>query len=720
MTLRRFVRHGGIWNLVIVLLLTATLPAGAEPPRDAPSLALIPADAAYYSAWLRLGEQWEMVRQSKAWAKLVELPLVKESWRQMQKPLLEAGGLPPPVLQAWEDPANQELLRLMGDLAAKEVFVYAGAGASEFTDLMGEFIAGVQGARVVTIFGMDQQKAQVHALLTALNEAKDLRFPDTLLGLRTTQGPAAANQVKRLEEQLTGLIKGVPALAKALKRTKIAGADFLVLQLDGKMVPWDQFPIKDFEEDPDEFKELPKKLAKLQLTIGLGLKGDYVYLALGKELGFLEKLAEGPRLMDRPELKYLAAHKDRPLLGVTYTSAAFAEGSDSTVRDFNDLVNTILELFEDFDLSEKDQERLEKDLKKFTAELAARMPKPGAKLTFTYRSERGMTQYAYDWGKNHGMDATKPLSLLNHLGGTPIFATLGRSQGDADRYDFIARWSQVAFRYFEELGVPELTDDQKDLYKQAKEKFIPLIVRFDTITRTLWLPATKEGQGAFVLDAKLSSRQWQPLMPESEQPLPILEPALVMGITDAEKIRKAAVQYRDLANEFIKAAGELGGFPVEPTVPEPQTQSIGIGTIYYYPLPEEAALDSRLSPSAGLSDKVLAFTISREHAVRLLTPAPLTFKEGNFVEAGKRPLAAVTLLDWATLMDALQPWVAYGLKQAHDLLPADDNPATKDLAGQVKTLLNVLKCMRGFVTLTTIEGDVMVSRSETIFRDLDN
>src|SRR5689334_16606068 len=48
------------------------------------SLALIPADAAFYHASLRNREQVQIIARSKAWARLRELPAVQAAWKQIQ------------------------------------------------------------------------------------------------------------------------------------------------------------------------------------------------------------------------------------------------------------------------------------------------------------------------------------------------------------------------------------------------------------------------------------------------------------------------------------------------------------------------------------------------------------------------------------------------------------------------------------------------------------
>src|SRR5262245_65359925 len=76
---------GTVVALTATLTLWALLPRlvrSAEPLRDSSSLKFVPADAAAYVSWLRLGEQFAAIAKSNAWARLAELPALKAALAQ--------------------------------------------------------------------------------------------------------------------------------------------------------------------------------------------------------------------------------------------------------------------------------------------------------------------------------------------------------------------------------------------------------------------------------------------------------------------------------------------------------------------------------------------------------------------------------------------------------------------------------------------------------------
>src|SRR5207245_8991171 len=111
--------------------------------------------------------------------------------------------------------------------------------------------------------------------------------------------------------------------------------------------------------------------------------------------------------------------------------------------------------------------------------------------------------------------------------------------------------------YVEDFVVPRLDEAQKGQYEQVMKMFHPLLERLDKATGTMLLPALKDGQTAFVLDAKSESKQWHQMMPASDKPLPLLEPALVFGVSDAELLKKAMTEYRAIISEAISKLRDM-------------------------------------------------------------------------------------------------------------------------------------------------------------------
>ena len=114
----------------------------------------------------------------------------------------------------------------------------------------------------------------------------------------------------------------------------------------------------------------------------------------------------------------------------------------------------------------------------------------------------------------------------------------------------------------------------------------PLLGRLDKATRNVLIPALADGQTGLVIDAKLTSRQFLKALPPTEQPLPMLEPAIVVGVSDAAKLKRAFTEYYAVADDFVEILKgiEKSDIPKDFKLPRPRVYRLRQGTAYGYRL----------------------------------------------------------------------------------------------------------------------------------------
>jgi hypothetical protein len=470
-------------------------------------------------------------------------------------------------------------------------------------------------------------------------------------------------------------------------------------------------PIADFEDNPGEFDKLVKKLKDTKLTISLGLRGDFLILSLAESTALLGRLGQGQRLAERTEVQRLTKFADQKVIEIGYVSKEL-EGFQRTRReDVQEMGKWVFELLKSAGVTPEQEAKIRNDLKKLNKDLKRYLPVPGAQASIGFLTERGAESYTFDWTKNTRLDGSKPLSLLHHVGKSPLLAVISREKYDPEDYARLVKWIKVAHGYVEEFGIPKLPENIQDLYKQVMTNFGPLFQRFNKATGEMLLPALADGQAAFVLDAKLKSKQWHTLMPESEKPLPLPEPALVFGVKDAGLLRKALEEYRDIANKAWESLGQIVPFLPELKIPEPESKKVSEGTIYSYSLPQFLMLDPQIQLTGGLSAKVAALTLSHDHAIRLLKKSSLK-TSGPLTEANK-PLTGAVDFDFEGLVRAAEPWVEMCMQTAGVAGDGQDSPLA-----QVRTAMEILTVLRGYTSISYFEEDVLVTRGETVIRDL--
>jgi hypothetical protein len=720
------VRRRGAFLGGLALAVLLAPPAGAaDPDKLDTSLKIIPADAAFYGSSLRIKEQFDACAQSRAWARVWAMPAVQQAWKKVQDEYAPGGQLAP-VQAFFSEEENKELLAVLADAGSHEIFGYGGESWGGFLELFLKVYTAVRFEPLKAMLignpgGRSEEELQAHAALQVLAKNPDLiKVPDVVTGARVTDVKRVEKQLKRLETLLETASARVPELKGRVKRVKVNDGSFLTFTFDGSMVPWNQLPIKDLEDRPGEFAPLLRKLRALTLTVSIGVQHDYLMLSVG---GTTEQLAKiggaGPKLEARPELKPLAKFAGRKVTAVNYVSKDLFARLAGYSGDLDALVDLAKTALPKSDLPEEQQKRILKDLADLAKEMKAGTPEPGAMVDISFMTERGYEGYSYDYGQNPHADGSKPLTLLNHLGGDPILAFVGRSKGTGQGYAMFVKWVKVVYGHLDEVARSHLAGDDKEQYVKVTEKLLPLFKKLDETTAKEFLPSLADGQGGFVLDAKWSSKQWLKSLPATDRAMPMLEIGVVLGVSDAEKLRKAMTAYRETLNDIIGAvralsdkAGGIGDF----RVPPPESVKRGAVTLYFYPIPEEAGLDRRVVPTAGLSEKVAAMALSHAHAERLLKATPLKVDGGPLADP-KKPLAAAVYVNWPALIDALAPWAEFGAKaimEEHDV-PEKERPAILE---QVQTVLEVLKVFRTTTAATYVEDGVTVTHRETVVKDL--
>jgi hypothetical protein len=668
--------------------------AGGQPPAVAKvssSLTLVPEDAAFYSAALRNREQIDAIRKSQFWKRLNALPAVQGGWQMLDGPLA-------PVRKFTNDPANRELMDLLDDMWGQEIFVYGGSG---WTDSIRTF-KQVYGAGTLANAAGGAMRGPEESIVQALKGlgSGPIRVPELMVGFRLSK-PDASGGLKRLETLIREQLKGVPDLDKRLQWQKVGGSDFLVLTLDGKQVPWEQFPV--FTQTRGQLDGLMNRLREARLTIGLGVRDGYLLLAIGESTDFVARLGQGKSLAGRAELQPFAKFADQRIADISYVSKALRTETSFTKKDLQGMGESVKAYMPMLQLPPGVQGRVDRDLAALLKDLEKYVPEPGASLSFSFLNGRGLERYSYDWTENLGDDGSKPLGLLNHMGGDPLFLIAGRQKYQPENYQLLLKWLKVVHGYLFDMGIPGMVEPLG--YRALFAQFQPVLERLDRATGQLLLPALADGQSGLVIDGKLTSNQWSPMLPPAERPLPLPEVALLLGVSDAAKLKQAGVEYREGINQALDLIGKLNNQPM-PSLPPPQMAAVTGGEMFFYPLPP-GFVDPRLQPNVAVSSNLAVLTLSREHSERLLKSTP---PANDFLRrhAGQ-PLSAASALNVPATLDLLMAWVDYGARSAGGV--------RDDQLQQVREAVNLFKVIRSYASVTYFEGGAEVQHSEIVVQD---
>jgi hypothetical protein len=161
-------------------------------------------------------------------------------------------------------------------------------------------------------------------------------------------------------------------------------------------------------------------------------------------------------------------------------------------------------------------------------------------------------------------------------------------------------------------------------------------------------------------------------------------------------------------------------------IPSPEAEKTAAGTLYYYPIPEEAGLDKQVQPTFGLGKKVGVFALSKKHAERLLAETPLKVKSGPLARKGN--LVGVCVVNWPAFVDAVRPWLEFvvPMSMIASAGSAEDDPNAKQklkeaadlIVKQMRPVFPILKVFKGATWVSYVEGDALVTHGQMVLKDL--
>jgi hypothetical protein len=407
---------------------------------------------------------------------------------------------------------------------------------------------------------------------------------------------------------------------------------------------------------------------------------------------------------------------------------------DQTINDMADVADDILGAQE---ISDAERAQLVQEIRGLADQVKKYMPEPGDVAMVSYLTSRGYEGYQYRASAQPMWDSSKPLALLKHVGGNPTLLLATRSKEDPEDYDRGVEWLKRVAVQVEKILQAKADPDDWARYQQIREEAVGLLERLDRANREHLLLAFQDGQSALVVDTSAQSKQWSNKMPESPNPLPMFELALVLSVSDADHLRQGATQYFDVVQDAIALAREIHPDQVpEFELPEPERRSRDDGgNVYSYALPEEWGVDSQIALNAGVTDNVAVVSLAPATTERLLRESPLEVDSSIDLE---RPAAVVSHFQIADVVEAIGPWIDYGFDVATGKLKleteeddesgADDEENSQQAAiamqvgmvlPQVQQFLEVFTVIKSISFVTYEDDGVWVTHSETHLEDLE-
>ena len=732
----------------------------ADAPAAGPAgVALVPHDAAFLSSSLRLRQQYDMLVGSNAYKAIMNLPAVKRALDSYDEQRSTPGSPFSTFESFLELPDNKAAAELLADMVATDTFVYGEPSCVSFWKLVRTVMEAQQRAGLaagredmvveempddaadddlkIEAFAadVDTRRGARVALETLADNLDLLVVPDVIWGFKTTKRDVAVAQLDRLETLAASLLEGDPDGATAVARRKIAGGEVLTFTVDGSRVPWADVEreLAAAAGDDQRAEQVFDRLRDLDLVLAVGLVGDWVIVSLGDSADHLDKLAipgSGRKgLLDLPVFAPLRADAGRPLTAVSYVSESFAEAVADPEAGLDSMVAALdgLETVEELPAEAVDDIR--GLAKRAAGEYGRRLPQPGPWMGYSFLTDRGYEGYAWNWSRNQPFDGDRRLDLLEHVGGAPLAVLATRIKSDRAAFDAAVEIAAAAWQLGLRHGRPSMDDDERKSFDALAERLTPFAARLVTALREKVIASLADGQIALVLDAKGRAAKPQRRLPSSAEPLPIVEPGIVLPVADPKLFKDGLNDLFALADEFTEAVRELDprAMPETYRIPEPDRAKSDGGSVWSWAL-ANAGLDEQIRPAIGVGDEVVVLSLVPKQAGRMLAESGL--ETGTQLTKFDEPLAAAAAVDVAGLIDAARPWVVYltryGCVQQREgevdprrqLSADDETPEAKDALEHVAVILEALKSLRVAVAETSYREGALVTHWRNVIRDM--
>jgi hypothetical protein len=736
-----------------LLAAVAAMSGGSAPADIADTgVAVVPQDAAFLSATLRAREQYDRLVGSRAFAAVRELPAVRRLLDQIEQQQNQPGNPLAMVGMFMQLPENQQALELLADMIASDTFVYGEPTCVTFMELISKLQQAQNAANVLGMVRKGGSSLRVDLLpgqdgidlddaipadafagrlaLKALADNIDLLvMPDLVWGFKTEKREAAQTQLKRLEVLLALLTQGNPDLADAVESKTIGKGEFVTFTYrpDPELLRQSIAGLEGLEQERDT---VLARVAELRVVVALGTVGDRVILSLGGGDKHLAKLAADDGLLATKPFQPLTKMGTRPVTAVSYLSESFARSLAPSAEDLEELSRLTDVLAESAGLSKEAAAEARTLIGKVSEGYAKRLPVPGPWMAFSFFGEQGYEGYVHDWNGNLPYDGSQRLDLLGHMGGTPLAALALRVRPDAAQFEDLVSWAALGWKFLEQHLLPSADEDVQENFGKFNRHIAPLGTELVDILRQKFLPALADGQFGLVLDAKSTTKRLHEDLPATADPLPVLEPAFLLGIDDKQLFREGLSDLFALGDKLVAAVREMDAdaVPEGYQIPAPEKQDVSGGSVWSFAIPD-ARLDQQIQPSIAVGDDVAAFALVKGQAGRLLQADKLA--TGKNLSALDGNLAGAAAVDWVGFVDAIEPWVVYLVRYASaqqqsavdrdTTLDADvETPQVKDALKQVGVILDIFRCLKSAVAETTAGDGMTVTHWRNEIRDLES
>ncbi len=695
----------------------AALPPAAEETGTAADF--VPADCAFFTTSLRTGEQYRLIAESNAVKALLGLPFVQAQLAQFRAS---------PQYQQFvsfleTDPRGQAGLAVAKDALSQEIFAFGGKDCIPVLQNLNELNTTMQVAPLRAMFsawmgrGAPEPNPMVLLLPEVLAHADELYVPSVVLGFKIGE---SKEQLVGLLEELRQAANAQPQAPVQIEKVTIGEGEYYTIHLSaGQLIP--PAILQDMvhnlqlgavsDRQADEFLQW---LTGQTAALTVGFFRSYAIVSVGRNNEHLRRLGSGPAIGTSDELAPARRFVDTRLLSIGYVSKELTALGGFQPEDLKLLLEMVLAEAPPGALPEGMAERLRGDVDELSADLAAAVPPPSERVSVAFLN-RGVESYVFVRGTPFGLDCSQPLSILEYVGGTPIFLFATRSPSSRPAYEAAVSWGKRFYAYVGEYLVPTLSPSDRQEFDNFESVVIPFLRSLDRTTRESLLPAIDAGQSLLVLDGEMRLEQFFLGRP-FPRVMPMVEPAIAVELKDSQAFLTAMGEYVAAVDKMVQGlqAIEGTGLPPQPfRVPRPTSIPFTNGRMYFYQLPQP--LDESIMLHAVVTDNLLVLSASPAQTERMVAGGASVRDPVVDIHQAS---AMVLRLRMDELWECAKVWVDFALATEQGPLAQTDLASREAIGEQVAVLWKVLGTFKGATSRTYADDPYVVTHTWFEFQDI--
>ena len=677
------------------------------------SLALVPQDVAFFSANMNLREAWKDFLTGSFVTRLRSVPYVQrleaEGLAQWDNP----EGQMKTVRDTLKNPNVQNLLSLLADMNSQEVFFY---GASDWN----ESISGLMWLyQDITARSDEPEALQEFVAELDAEYLDELTIPTTVVGFRLSDDKIARTLLDALQGVLQFGMQQIPELAplaEQISRKDLKDGQVLSIALSADLIPVDKL-------EPEVQEMLGGVLEALEgrkLVISLGLRNKVLLMSISEESSPLLTIGEGDKLVEHEKFEILLDNLPKNLRNVSYISKEWRESQwqASYGNYFQNLANQFAtavssETSDEVDVEEWQEEILADaaEMDEYIADLEVEFD---AALSWSFASDIGLEGMAYDWSENQLLENAEPMSIVRHAGTQPLLIFAMKTQAQPAINELLAQAIDRAPAHIERfIALAEQEEEKRDVALKVLEEAWPLVEDVYRIVNEEILPSVDENESLLSISSLWTTTEVSLDLPPAESPLPLPEIGFAIKVRNRDQFLAGCNELFGVFDKVVEVVREFNpdSVPADYSVPRPEREELAGATRFYYSELAQGFPIEGFQPQVIVGNDAIVMGYSARQVTDLVADKPLTTRPA-WLEPDM-PVAAMSMVDWAGMVNSVTPWMTYGFQIATGDLNTPLGPGEGPIPTG-KDVVQIWECLTAFgrmaATSVIDEDGITVSR----------